>query len=685
MWIGWNRIVCRYFRTKDEFEREAFEKACGVGVVYTNEDVQRVVAKVLSAQEASLKVERYLANLPQLLLTVRKELEWCDGKTVKDEFDKQILELLGPVTEADLNAKKEKASKKKEQPTKAATVENAVEETQPVEKFENIEDMYVGRELKEARNTEQMLIEVKSKTGGKLITRFPPEPNGFLHLGHAKSMRFNFGLASRTRGECILRFDDTNPEAESIEYIESIIESVAFMGHKPVRTTYSSDYFPELYELAIKMIKKGFAYVDHQTKAEIEAYREKRQNSPWRDRPVEENLRLFEDMRKGKFSEGAATLRMKGDMSHPNPCMWDMIAYRIKYTPHPHAGEKWCIYPSYDYTHCIIDSLEYITYSLCTLEFEVRRDTYYWLLDILDLYKPMVWEFSRLNLSFNVLSKRRLLALVRDHHVRGWDDPRLLTINGLRRRGYTADAINDFCDRVGVSRNEQHISNYLLEQCLRIDLDKNASRAMAVLEPLKITLKNYPADKVEEIQAPLFPKDESLGFRSFPFSRVVYIERSDFKEEDNKNFFGLSVGKEVHLKYAYNIKCEEIVKDKNQHVVELICTVDLKNVSKCKGNIHWVAEPAPGVKPLTAEVRLYDTLFLSENPAAIDNWVADLNPNSLVVVKNVFLEPSLKTTKHLDKYQFERVGFFVTDFDSTESSLVFNRSVKLKESKDKNF
>eukprot|EP00455_Lapot_gusevi_P035241 TRINITY_DN3900_c0_g2_i1.p1 TRINITY_DN3900_c0_g2~~TRINITY_DN3900_c0_g2_i1.p1 ORF type:complete len:774 (+),score=335.21 TRINITY_DN3900_c0_g2_i1:58-2379(+) len=675
----------KYFKTYDNFDAAVFEPMCGVGVVVTPEQITSTVAAAIQNNRAELETERYRANFNKILADIKAVIPWADGKAMKEEFDAQILALLGPKTEADLVKVKPKKDKKDEKTAPATTTAGttgttATEETKSVQ---NIEELYVGRDLKEARNSEAILRKVREATGGKIITRFPPEPNGYLHIGHAKSMNFNFGLANRNNGECILRFDDTNPDAESVEYIENIIENVKWMGHSPARITYSSDYFDQLYELAKFMIRKGFAYVDHQTKAEMQAYRDARRDSPWRNRPIEESLRLFEDMRKGKFAEGEATLRMKGDMSHPNPCMWDMIAYRIKYTPHPHVGNKWCIYPSYDYTHCIIDSLEYISYSLCTLEFEVRRDTYYWLLDVLELYRPMVWEFSRLNITNNVLSKRKLLTLVMDRHVRGWDDPRLFTINGLRRRGYTPEAINNFCDLVGVSRNDNTINAELLEHCIRLDLDRRANRVMAVLDPVKITLINWPADKVEWRTAPNHPKDESRGTRQVPLSRVVYIDRSDFRElEESKSFYGLTLGREVHLKYAYNIKCESYIRNADGQVVEVLCSVDLNNTTKCKGNIQWVAEPQPGQSPLRAEVRLYETLFQSPNPASLENWLADINPNSLTIVHG-YVEPSLANVQHLERFQFERMGYFVVDYDTSAGNLVFNRTVKLKEAKEK--
>ena len=442
--------------------------------------------------------------------------------------------------------------------------------------------------------------------------------------------------------------------------------------------------------------------MDHQTGKEIEEYRSKCLNSPWRNRSVEENLRLFEDMRKGKYDEGTATLRMKGDMTHPMPTMRDLVAYRIKYAPHPHVKDLWCIYPTYDYTHCIIDSLENITHSLCTLEFEVRRESYFWLLHVLDLYKPKVWEYSRLNLEYNVMSKRKLKQLVEDKLVSDWDDPRLLTLMGLRRRGLTPEIINTFCDRVGVSRNANTIRQELLDFCTRDVLNNVASRAMVIKDPVRVTLSNYPAGKVESVKAPVFPHSMEKGFRDLPFSRVLYIDRDDFRTADEPGFYRLAPGKTVHLLYAYNITCTSFTANAEGVVTDIVATVDLDSLlsidhkdkdaaaeakdksKKVKGNLHWVAEPKPGQAPFSVELRLYDRLFTIPEPAGADDWLSHLNPKSLVVVPSAYAEPSLRNAKSEDKFQFERVGYFCADSrDHSAAHAVFNLTISLREDRDK--
>jgi len=661
------------------FDLAKFEKECGIGIVITREDVKKAVAEAIESKKSELKEQRYHFPIPALMGSVRDALKWADPKDVKDEFDAQILAFLGPKTEED-NKKEPKKKEAKKEPAKAETANNSAKE-EPV-----VKDLIQFPDPRENTINPPAILDAHLKTtGGVVITRFPPEPNGYLHLGHTKSMNLNFSYAARFGGFTYLRFDDTNPEAEKLEYIKSIIEDVHWMGHKPKHITYSSDYFPQLYDLAIKLIKSGKAYVDHQTGDEIASFREKKMNSPWRDRPIEENLRLFDDMRRGKFKEGEATLRMKMDMQNDNPCMRDLIAYRIKYTPHPHVGDKWCIYPSYDYTHCIIDSLENITHSLCTLEFEVRRQSYYWLLDALEIYKPVVFEYSRLNITNTVLSKRRLIKLVKDGFLRGWDDPRMPTIRGYRRKGFTPESINNFCDRVGVTRNENVININLLEQCCREDLDVKANRAMAILEPLRVTITNWEG-AVKDISVPNHPKDASRGSHTVPLSGVVYIEKSDFRKEDVKGYKRLAPKKAVGLMHASAvITCTDFVTDANGNVTELKATIDFSLKTKPAGFIHWVAEPAPGKEPLTAEARLYELLFKSEEPAAIDDWVADLNPNSLVIVPKIYVDPSVKGAKTGTQFQFERVGYFAVDPDTTSEKMVWNRVVSLKESKDKDF
>lgn len=613
--------------------------------------------------------------------------KWADGKIVKAAFDADILALLGPKTEADsAKVKKKKDKKKKDKPSEKKKIEEGDNTEQEAD------DFLSGREIPAAINTDDQMKRHLAFTKGKVITRFPPEPNGHLHIGHAKAMNFNFGVAKDRNGHCIMRFDDTNPEAEKKAYIDNILENVLWMGHKPWKVTYSSDYFQELYELAVKLIKVGLAYVCHQTGPEIEQSRKTHTDSPYRTRTVEENLKLFDAMKKGKYAEGEAILRMKGDMQSSNAQMWDMIAYRIKYCAHPHIGSGWCIYPSYDFTHCIVDSLENITHSLCTLEFEARRESYFWLLDELDLYKPKVWEYSRLNVDNNVLSKRRLIRLVNEKHVRGWDDPRLLTINGLRRRGFTAEAITKFTDSAGVTRNANSLPFERLENAARACLN-DVRRAMVIHDPIKVVLTNLEAKDVSEISVPDFPQDKDLGAKrgvhAVPFSKVLYIEREDFKKVDpGKKYYRLAPGKEVHLKYAYNIKCNSFEEDANGKVTVIKATVDFDNKTNCKGHITWVAESTVGQEPLKVELRLYEKLFCSKNPMELPksvDWITDLNPNSETIVMG-YADSSLAfgNIKAGEKFQLERAGYYCVDTDTSKNGVVLNRTCKLKESKFKN-
>lgn len=479
-------------------------------------------------------------------------------------------------------------------------------------------------------------------------------------------------------------------------YIRSQADNVAWLGWKPARVTHTSDYFPQLYDFAVQLIKKGKAYVCHQSKADMEVSREickardgRNPCSPWRDRPIEESLREFEAMRAGRYEEGAATLRLKVDMYSPNPTLWDPIAYRIKYSPHPHTGDAWCIYPSYDYSHCIVDSLEHIDYSLCTLEFEVRRDIYYWVLEALDIYRPAVWEFSRLNLTYAMLSKRNILKLVNEGKVRGWDDPRLATINGLRRRGYRAQAINAFCRDIGVTRSQNTILMSRLEHFVREDLDEHAPRAFAVLRPLKVTLTNMPDDYYASLEAPDFPRDKSKGVHSIPITKTVYIEREDYRDVDDADYFGLAPGKTAGLRYGGYVKVLSVVRDPSTNEpVELLCEYDPTRsaaAGKVKGNLHWVSAPTAGGEPIRAEVRLYNYLFTNPEPNFGGDWEADLNPESEVVLSGCCIDASLINKpgglKPLDHFQFERVGFFVVDKDTDVSAgrFVFNQTVGLKE------
>ncbi|KAF6264766.1 tRNA synthetases class I, catalytic domain-containing protein [Scenedesmus sp. NREL 46B-D3] len=672
----------------------AFDEAAGVGVVVTGE------------QSALL----YHFNTNLLLAPVTKALRWADGAAVRAELAAQVEALLGPKTEADLappeKKKKPKADKPKAAPKaeeKAAAAAAAAEpeegaagtaddpyafmpkpeDNNQVHTTVNFSDGSVMR----IANSPAVLARHLAATGGKVVTRFPPEPNGYLHIGHAKAMFVDFGMAAQYGGVCYLRYDDTNPEAEKQEYIDHIQEIVSWMGWSPWRVTYASQYFAQLHAYAIQLIKAGKAFVCHQSKAEIEESRDKGTPSPWRERSVEENLRLFGDMRRGLYREGEATLRMKMDHKNENPNMWDSVAYRIKYVQHPMAGDEWCIYPSYDFTHCLCDSIEDITHSLCTLEFESRRASYYWLLDVLDTYKPVVWEYSRLNITNTVLSKRKLNRLVTEEHVHGWDDPRLLTLAGLRRRGVAPESVNAFCREIGITRNANVIPYHKLEHHVRLHLDAHSPRTLAVLRPLKVVLTNVPEQHSSTVQGATLPGRPESSSYDLPFSRVVYIEATDFRLQDSKDYYGLAPGKSAMLRYAYPITVTGYSAAADGSITEVQAEADLGFVAgggkkPPKGVLNWVAQPAPGRDPERAEVRLYDVLFKSEAPDALgDAWLDDISAASLEVVQGAMVNPHLAASaKAFDRFQFERLGYFCVDPDSKPGQLVFNRTVTLKDS-----
>ncbi|AMF98682.1 MULTISPECIES: glutamine--tRNA ligase [Vibrio] len=519
-------------------------------------------------------------------------------------------------------------------------------------------------------------------------TRFPPEPNGYLHIGHAKSICLNFGIAQDYQGQCNLRFDDTNPEKEDIEYVESIKKDVNWLGFEwDGEVCYSSNYFDKLYEYAIELINKGLAYVDELSPEQIREYRgtltAPGKPSPYRDRPIEENLALFEKMRAGEFEEGKACLRAKIDMGSSFMVMRDPVIYRVRFATHHQTGDKWCIYPMYDFTHCISDALEGITHSICTLEFMDNRRLYDWVLDNITIdCRPHQYEFSRLNLEYTVMSKRKLNQLVTEKLVDGWDDPRMPTVSGLRRRGFTSASIREFCKRIGVTKQENMIEFGSLESCIRDDLNENAPRAMAVLDPVKIVIENFEAGAVETLTVANHPNKPEMGEREVPFTREVWIEREDFREEANKKYKRLVLGKEVRLRGAYVIKAERIEKDAEGNITTIFCTYDAETLGKnpadgrkVKGVIHWVSAD----KALPAEIRMYDRLFTVPNPAAADDFAATINPESLVVL-NGFVEPSLVNAEAETGYQFERMGYFCADSkDSSAENLVFNRTVGLRD------
>jgi glutaminyl-tRNA synthetase len=529
------------------------------------------------------------------------------------------------------------------------------------------------------------------KNGGKVITRFPPEPNGYLHIGHAKSICLNFGLAAEFNGYCNFRFDDTNPSKEEQEYVDSITADVRWLGFDwGDRLYYASDYFEQLYEWAVELIKKGKAYVCDLTFEEMREYRgtltKPGKESPYRNRSVEENLDLFERMRKGEFHDGSKTLRAKIDMNSGNINMRDPVMYRIKHEEHHRTGDKWRIYPMYDYTHGESDSIEGITHSICTMEYEDHRPLYDWYLDALEIHHPQQIEFARLNLSYTVLSKRKLLKLVSDKYVTGWDDPRMPTLSGMRRRGYPPEAIRNFCDRIGVGKKESVVDLALLEFCVREHLNKIAPRVMAVLKPLKVVITNYPDDKEEMLEAINNPEDSSAGTRQVPFSREIYIEHDDFMQEPPKQFFRLAPGREVRLRYAYFITCQSVIKDEDGQIIELHCTYDpatrggdAPDGRKVKATLHWVSAK----HAIDAEVRLYDTLFTKENPDDVEegkDFTDSLNPKSFETLSSCKLELSLKEAKQGERFQFERLGYFCVDsIDSKPGSPIFNRTVTLKD------
>jgi len=528
------------------------------------------------------------------------------------------------------------------------------------------------------------------KWDGRVVTRFPPEPNGYLHIGHAKAINIDFGIAEQFNGTCHLRFDDTNPIKEEQEYIDAIIEDIRWLGGDwGEHLYYASDYFQQMYDYAVQLIKAGKAYVDDQSAEDIRRTRgtltAPGQDSPCRDRPPAESLDLFERMKNGEFPDGTRVLRAKIDMASANMNLRDPVMYRILHADHPRQGSKWCIYPMYDWAHGLEDSIERVTHSICTLEFENHRPLYDWFLDALGVHHPQQIEFARLNLTHTVMSKRKLLELVEAGAVGGWDDPRMPTLGGLRRRGYTPAAIREFCRRIGVNKFNSTVDVALLEHCLREDLNRHSPRVMAVLRPLKVVIDNYPTGQVEQMQAVNNPEDPAAGTRQVPFGRELYIERDDFMEDPPKKFFRLAPGREVRLRYAYFVTCTDVVKDADGEVVELHCTYDpatrggdAPDGRKVKATLHWVS----AAHAVDAEVRLYDHLFAAENPSDVgegQDWKAALNPNSLEVLSGCKLEPSLAAAPAGGRYQFERLGYFCVDADSTGERLIFNRTVSLRD------
>ncbi|XP_070193396.1 glutamine--tRNA ligase-like isoform X2 [Littorina saxatilis] len=676
----------------------AFEQACGVGVVVTPEEIEAAVESVVKKHKAELLEKRYKANVGALLSEAKVLLTWADGKTIKNEVDMQILDLLGPKTEADLEkpvkqkgAKPAKKVGESQETTarQAVTVDNLIAADGHVKSFMEVMGDAVkfhkpGENYKTdgfviTPNTMDLLKQHMKEVGGKVHTRFPPEPNGILHIGHAKAINFNFGYAKAMGGNCYLRYDDTNPEKEEEKFFLAIREMVEWLGYKPFKVTHASDNFERLYQCAVELIKRGHGYVCHQKADELKGFNVP--DSPWRDRPIEESLQLFEDMKKGKIAEGEATVRMKTTLEEGKK---DPVAYRIKFTAHHRTGDKWCIYPTYDFTHCLCDSIENITHSLCTKEFQTRRSSYYWLCNVLDMYCPVQWEYGRLNLHYAVVSKRKIGKLITEGLVRNWDDPRLFTLTALRRRGFPPEAINYFCAKVGVTMAQTALDPSMLEACVRDVLNLQAPRVMAVLDPLKVVIQNFPATHPGEVTVPNFPADESKGSHKVPITSTIYIERADFREEADKNYKRLAPNQSVGLRHAgIVITVDKVVKDGQGQITELVVKCnDATDGPKPKAFIHWVSEP------LHCEVRLYETLFFHKNPEdpseVPGGFVTDVNRDSLTVLRNALVDTSVSKAKVYDKFQFERNGFFSLDPDSSADRLVFNRTVTLKEDPNKN-
>lgn len=670
--------------TSAEINVADLEQHCGVGIVVTPEEIDKAVEETLSKNKLEIIEQRYRFNVGKILQEVRSKLPWADGKAVKSEVDVQIFDLLGPKTEADLapppakvkkvikaaTTVKDDESNKKDEDSAMTIMElmkNKCNFHAPGENYKT--DGYVT-----TSNTERLLKEHLKKTGGQVRTRFPPEPNGILHIGHAKAININFAYAKAHDGICFLRYDDTNPEKEEEKFFVAIKDMVEWLGYEPYAITHSSDNFQQLYDWAVVLIKKGLAYVCHQTADEMKGFITVL--SPWRDRPIEENLQLFEDMKNGKIEEGAATLRMKVTLEEGKV---DPVAYRIKFIAHHRTKNDWCIYPTYDYTHCLCDSIEQITHSMCTKEFQSRRSSYYWLCNALDIYCPVQWEYGRLNVNYTVVSKRKIGKLITEKIVNNWDDPRLFTLTALRRRGFPAEAINNFCAKMGVTGAIAAVDPMMLEASVRDVLNITAPRRLVVLEPLKITISNFHSDKAVKINVPDFPgQADCKTSHEIIFDRVVYIEKSDFKETPEKGYRRLSPAQTVGLRHAgIVLKVTEVKKDSSGNVIELTCTCEkAEGAEKPKAFIQWVSDP------LEIEVRLYDRLFMHKNPEDLGEvpkgFLSDCNLDSLKVITS-FADKSIKNSRVYDKFQFERNGFFSVDPDSNDAKLVFNRTVLLKE------
>lgn len=668
---------------------ELLKEACGVGVNVTSEQIEDTVDDVINQYKDELMKKRYQFNTGIIMQAVNSKLKWADGKAVKNEVDLQILDILGPKTEEDLTPNKKRGKgtntinvkivRKEEKENSSALEQNGVQNdgivsiTDVLSKvnFHKPGENYKTHGYVITANTAKHIQEHLNITGGQVRTRFPPEPNGILHIGHAKAININFGYAAVNKGLCFLRYDDTNPEKEEEKFFVGIRDMVEWLGYKPYKITHSSDYFDQLYEWAIDLIEKELAYVCHQKAEDIKGFNPP--PSPWRDRPVKENLQLFQDMKNGKIDEGKATLRMKVTLEEGKQ---DPVAYRIKFLPHHRTGDKWCIYPTYDYTHCLCDSIEHITHSLCTKEFQNRRSSYYWLCNALDIYCPVQWEYGRLNMNYTVVSKRKIAKLISDKIVRDWDDPRLFTLTALRRRGFPPEAINSFCARMGVTGAQSIVDPMMLEASVRDVLNETAPRVMVVLNPLKLSI--VKGCEPTKISVPDFPNDISKGSHEVSLDKVVFIDGSDFKENPEKGFRRLAPNQTVGLKHAgLVITVLEIVKKSDQSISEIKVSAEpVSNTNKPKAFVQWVSNPT------TIEVRLYDRLFNHKNPEDTSivpkGFLSDINPNSLSI-EVALADRSLSSVKPFQQFQFERIGFFSVDPDSTTDKIVFNRTVTLKE------
>lgn len=670
-----------------------FEKFCGVGIVVGPEEIERVIESYVRKHKEDIVKQRYRFNVGKIMLDSKGELKWADGKAVKNEIDVQLFKLLGPKTEQDLAPPPKLEKKPKEEdPKKLAAAKNpkvaadecAEDGAQSIAElmktkvnFHKPGDNFKTNGYVVTDKTEQLLREHLKATGGRVQTRFPPEPNGILHIGHAKAININFGYAAAHNGTCNLRYDDTNPEKEEEKFFIGIRDMVEWLGYRPDAITYSSDNFQQLYDWAVVLIRKGLAYVCHQAVEDMRGFNPI--PSPWRDRPIAQSLRLFEDMKSGKIDEGAATLRLKITLEEGK---MDPVAYRIKFIAH-HRTDKWCIYPTYDYTHCLCDSIENITHSLCTKEFQSRRSSYYWLCNALDIYCPVQWEYSRLNVNYTVVSKRKIAKLITEKIVQDWDDPRLFTLSALRRRGFPAEAINNFCAQMGVTGAQATVDPAMLEASVRDVLNVTAARTFAVLEPLKVTIVNYPETRPTQLTVATFPSNPEKGNHTISFDRVVYIERTDFERQPDKGFRRLTKDQAVGLKHAnVVIKLKEVVEDGQGGVKELICEQEsVETAAKPKAFIHFVANP------LEVEVRLYQPLFFHKNPedtSTVPNgFLSDVNINSKKVLRS-YVDAHMKDVKSLEQFQFERMGYFSVDPDTAAGRIVFNRTVTLKEEAGKN-